>query len=126
MKTTGPGLLAFLLGLAASASVLADGGKPRAVKVTVLSTMLADLTGIGEWGFAALVEVDGYRLLFDTGHREDTVVRNAEELKVDLSNVTDVILSHNHLDHTGGLLTLSFPARSPGASGRCRRPADPG
>jgi 7,8-dihydropterin-6-yl-methyl-4-(beta-D-ribofuranosyl)aminobenzene 5'-phosphate synthase len=120
MKTTGPGLLAFVLVLAASAPLPAAEGKPRAVKVTVLSTMLTDLTGIGEWGFAALVEVDGYRLLFDTGAREETVLRNAEELKVDLGDVTDVVLSHNHGDHTGGLLTLrrSLASKSPRALSR--------
>lgn len=94
------------------------GAEPKAqdVKITVLSTMLAD-QGIGEWGFAALVEVDGYRLLFDTGAREETVLRNAEELKVDLASVTDVVLSHNHGDHTGGLLKLreSLRAKNPGA-----------
>lgn len=94
--------------------------KARDVKVTVLSTMLADLGNIGEWGFAALVEVDGYRLLFDTGAREDTVLRNAEALKVDLSSVTDVLLSHNHPDHTGGLLKLreTLRAKNPAALSR--------
>jgi 7,8-dihydropterin-6-yl-methyl-4-(beta-D-ribofuranosyl)aminobenzene 5'-phosphate synthase len=71
----------------------------------ILSTMLAD-AGIGEWGFAALVEVDGRRVLFDTGARPDTVLRNARELKIDLAGVTDVVLSHHHGDHTGGLVTL--------------------
>jgi 7,8-dihydropterin-6-yl-methyl-4-(beta-D-ribofuranosyl)aminobenzene 5'-phosphate synthase len=121
MKTARTNLLVLLLGLAASSAPLrAEEGKPRTVKVTVLSTMLADLTGIGEWGFSALVEVDGYRLLFDTGAREQTVLRNAEELKVDLSNVTDVVLSHNHGDHTGGLLTLrrSLRSKSPAALSR--------
>jgi 7,8-dihydropterin-6-yl-methyl-4-(beta-D-ribofuranosyl)aminobenzene 5'-phosphate synthase len=99
--------LAVVLALAGTAVRAADAPPDQAqdVKVTVLSTMLAD-EGIGEWGFAALVEVDGYRLLFDTGAREETVLRNAEELKVDLSNVTDVLLSHHHADHTGGLLRL--------------------
>ena len=68
--------------------------------------MLADTKGLGEWGFAALVEADGHRLLFDTGARPDTVLVNARELRVDLSGVTDVILSHHHRDHTGGLLPL--------------------
>src|SRR5512140_746267 len=77
----------------------------RAVKVTILSTMLAD-EGIGEWGFSALVEVDGRAFLFDTGAHPDTVLKNAADLKVDLSQVTDVVLSHNHDDHTGGLVTL--------------------
>ena len=77
----------------------------RSLKITILSTMLAD-EGIGEWGFAALVEVDGHRILYDTGARPTTVLENARELKIDLSDVRDVILSHNHEDHTGGLVTL--------------------
>lgn len=88
-------------------AVLAWGSDHRVekLKIQVLSTMLAD-RGIGEWGFAAIVEADGRRILFDTGARPDTVLQNARELRVDLSNVTDVILSHNHQDHTGGLMTL--------------------
>jgi 7,8-dihydropterin-6-yl-methyl-4-(beta-D-ribofuranosyl)aminobenzene 5'-phosphate synthase len=89
------------------------------VKITTLSTMLAD-EGIGEWGYAALVEVDGHRLLFDTGARPRTVLENARELGVDLSTVEDVVLSHNHGDHTGGLLTLrrELMASNPRALGR--------
>ena len=68
--------------------------------------MLADTKGLGEWGFAALVEADGHRLLFDTGARPETVLTNARELGIDLAGVTDVVLSHHHGDHTGGLLTL--------------------
>jgi 7,8-dihydropterin-6-yl-methyl-4-(beta-D-ribofuranosyl)aminobenzene 5'-phosphate synthase len=78
--------------------------------VTVLSTNVADSfrehTLIGEWGFSALVESNGKRLLFDTGAAPETVLRNAEALGIDLSTVTDVVLSHSHWDHTGGLLTL--------------------
>ena len=77
----------------------------RSLKVTILSTMLAD-EGIGEWGFAALVEADGKKILFDTGARPNTVLENAKELKIDLTGVQDVILSHFHDDHTTGLMTL--------------------
>jgi 7,8-dihydropterin-6-yl-methyl-4-(beta-D-ribofuranosyl)aminobenzene 5'-phosphate synthase len=89
------------------------------LKITVLSTMLADV-GIGEWGYAALVEVDGRKFLFDTGARPETVLRNAQELRVDLSEITDLVLSHHHGDHTGGLLTLrrELSQRNPGALGR--------
>lgn len=89
------------------AAALACGAEHRVekLKIQILSTMLAD-RGVGEWGFAAIVEADGRRILFDTGARPDTVLQNARELRVDLSNVTDVILSHNHQDHTGGLMTL--------------------
>jgi len=90
--------------------VLLAGASPaqtvKALKIQILSTMLTADEGIGEWGFSALVEVDGHRILFDTGARPETVLNNARELKVDLSGVPDAILSHNHGDHTGGLKTL--------------------
>ena len=93
----------------------------RSARITILSTMLADTKGLGEWGFAALVEADGHRLLFDTGARPDTVLANARELGIDLSGVTDVILSHHHGDHTGGLLALrrALMKDRPGALSRC-------
>jgi 7,8-dihydropterin-6-yl-methyl-4-(beta-D-ribofuranosyl)aminobenzene 5'-phosphate synthase len=90
-----------------------SGHKVASLDVTILSTMLAD-EGFGEWGFSALVEVDGKRILFDTGGNEDTVQRNLQRLKLDLSDVDLVILSHNHDDHTTGLLPLrrQFGAKS--------------
>jgi 7,8-dihydropterin-6-yl-methyl-4-(beta-D-ribofuranosyl)aminobenzene 5'-phosphate synthase len=80
----------------------------KAMKVTVLSTMLVggSREGVGEWGFAAVLDVDGRRWLIDTGARAETVMQNAAELKVDLSDITDLVITHNHDDHTGGLLTL--------------------
>src|SRR5262245_25309920 len=115
--------LSVLWVLAAGAGVAhaqPSEARAKAVKVTVLSTMLTDADGVGEWGSAALVEVDGYRLLFDTGARRETVLRNAEEMKVDLADVSDVVLSHHHGDHTGGLLTLrqALGARNPVALSR--------
>ena len=76
------------------------------IRITTLSTMLADLQGVGEWGFSALVETSHGAFLFDTGERPGTVLQNARELGVDLSEVEDVILTHHHFDHTGGLVTL--------------------
>lgn len=77
------------------------------LKITLLSTMLVSThDGTGEWGFSALVEADGHKVLIDTGAMPDTVLKNAEQLKIDLSTVQEVILTHNHSDHTGGLLRL--------------------
>src|SRR5450432_1364565 len=95
--------LAGLLLLAPLTCTAAD--RVASLEVRLLSTMLAD-SGFGEWGFAALVVADGHRILFDTGAHPDTVLRNARELGIDLSNVPDVILSHHHLDHTAGLVAL--------------------
>jgi len=104
--------LAVFLATASLASIAAaQQRRAQSVDVTVLSTMLADTAGIGEWGFSALVVVDGHRILFDTGARPETVLNNVRELKVDLTNVTDVILTHNHGDHTGRLITLRRAVR---------------
>ena len=87
------------------AAETASSARVKTLKITVLSTMLAD-EGIGEWGFAALVDADGRRILFDTGFRRDTVLKNAEELGIDLTTITDVVLSHHHDDHVGGLMKM--------------------
>lgn len=73
------------------------------VNVTILVENTTPTPGIrGEYGFAALVEVDGKPFLFDTGSA-DAVFANAEALGIDLAGVNDVVISHGHFDHTGGL-----------------------
>lgn len=117
-----PALLVCLLFFTASV-IRAQSSKPlhevHSLKITILSTMLAD-DGIGEWGFAALVEADGHKILFDTGARPATVLENARELKINLADVQDVILSHFHGDHTTGLMTLrrEFARSNPAALSR--------
>ena len=112
------GLLALIPAAAAAQS--SGAAAVNTVKVTVLSTMLvggAGASGIGEWGFAAVVDADGRRILIDTGARAETVLKNVAELNIDLSDITDVVLTHNHGDHTGGLLALrrEFMKKNPRA-----------
>jgi len=56
----------------------------------------------------------------DTGARPGTVLENAQELGLDLSGVTHVVLTHNHGDHTGGLLTIrrALKVKNPAALSR--------
>ena len=92
-----------------STAGIALAQKPQqaeALEVTILSSNLANGATIGEWGFSALIQVDDKCILFDAGRYPDTVLRNAKVLNVDLSCVTDVVLSHFHFDHTTGLLPL--------------------
>jgi 7,8-dihydropterin-6-yl-methyl-4-(beta-D-ribofuranosyl)aminobenzene 5'-phosphate synthase len=104
MKTRISGIIGTLL-----LTAIAVGQETAFVselKVTTLSTMLTEFQGVGEWGFAALIEADGHTVLLDTGARPHTVLKNAEELGIDLSTVDTVIMTHNHWDHSGGLVTL--------------------
>ncbi len=121
-------LCGFLTLIPAATSAQSSGAVPvKAVKVTVLSTMLvggAGANGIGEWGFAAVLEADGRRILIDTGARAETVLKNVTEMKIDLADITDVVLTHNHGDHTGGLIALrrEFMKKNPRALSRVHVP----
>ena len=56
-----------------------------------------------DWGFAALVEYGGRRVLFDTGNDAAIFARNVTQLGVDLTRLDAVVISHRHGDHTTGL-----------------------
>jgi 7,8-dihydropterin-6-yl-methyl-4-(beta-D-ribofuranosyl)aminobenzene 5'-phosphate synthase len=74
------------------------------VRLRFLSTQITtDPAARAEWGFSALIEADGAGLLFDTGNLPDTVTVNAKVLNVRLQGIHDLVLSHWHSDHTGGV-----------------------
>jgi 7,8-dihydropterin-6-yl-methyl-4-(beta-D-ribofuranosyl)aminobenzene 5'-phosphate synthase len=55
------------------------------------------------WGFSALVEYGGKRILFDTGGNAEIFEHNVKALGVDLTKLDFVVLSHRHGDHISGL-----------------------
>lgn len=67
---------------------------------------------IAEHGFAALIETPSSSDLFDTGQGFG-LLNNAQEMGRDLSRITSVVLSHGHLDHSGGLTALLNHLRRP-------------
>lgn len=56
-----------------------------------------------DWGFAALVEYGGKRILFDAGNDAKILQHNVERLGIDLKRLDAVVISHRHGDHTSGL-----------------------
>ena len=56
-----------------------------------------------DWGFAALIEYDGLRILFDTGNNATVFRDNVAKLAIDLSALDLVAISHRHGDHTSGI-----------------------
>ncbi len=120
MPTALPLRWCCLLAFVASLLGAAERPQVQSLKITVLSTMLADGDELGEWGFAALVEADGKKILFDTGAKTDVVLKNLQTLKLSLADVPDVVLSHWHWDHVGGFMTLrrAFMAATPAALAR--------
>ena len=59
-----------------------------------------------DWGFAALVEYGGKRILFDTGNNARIFEHNIKALGVDLRKLDFVVISHRHADHTSGIAYL--------------------
>jgi 7,8-dihydropterin-6-yl-methyl-4-(beta-D-ribofuranosyl)aminobenzene 5'-phosphate synthase len=59
-----------------------------------------------DWGYSALVEYGGKRILFDTGNDADKFAHNLKQLRVDPASLDCVVISHRHGDHTNGLLYL--------------------
>jgi len=59
-----------------------------------------------DWGFAAVVEYGGKRILFDTGNNARIFEQNVKALGVDLQKIDFVVISHRHADHTSGITYL--------------------
>jgi 7,8-dihydropterin-6-yl-methyl-4-(beta-D-ribofuranosyl)aminobenzene 5'-phosphate synthase len=80
-----------------------------------------------DWGFSCLIEGTEKTILFDTGTQPQILMHNVEVLGVDLKKVDQIVISHDHGDHTGGLpavleknpnVTVFFPISFPGEFGR--------
>ena len=65
-----------------------------------------------EFGLSLFIEVNGRRIPFDTGAGE-ALLPNAARMGFDLKSATDIVLSHGHYDHTGGLAKLVPPPQTP-------------
>jgi 7,8-dihydropterin-6-yl-methyl-4-(beta-D-ribofuranosyl)aminobenzene 5'-phosphate synthase len=90
-----------LVGIATPAAIQAAEYKNH---ITILYNAFgADATMTKDWGFSALVEVSGKRILFDTGDNADIFAANVKAKGIDLKNLDYVVLSHRHSDHMAGL-----------------------
>jgi 7,8-dihydropterin-6-yl-methyl-4-(beta-D-ribofuranosyl)aminobenzene 5'-phosphate synthase len=72
------------------------------MRLTVLVENQASFYLRGEWGLSFFIEAEGQRILFDFGV-SDLFLINAALLKIDLSKLDYLILSHGHVDHAWGL-----------------------
>jgi 7,8-dihydropterin-6-yl-methyl-4-(beta-D-ribofuranosyl)aminobenzene 5'-phosphate synthase len=73
-------------------------------KVTILYDAFGESKELTrDWGFSALVEHNGKRILFDTGNDAVIFEHNVKALGVDLTKLDFVVISHRHADHTTGL-----------------------
>jgi 7,8-dihydropterin-6-yl-methyl-4-(beta-D-ribofuranosyl)aminobenzene 5'-phosphate synthase len=94
----------IIAGVFATESSAATAPPPH---ITVLFDAFGqDAAMTKDWGYSALVQIGGKRILFDTGGNSEILARNAKAKGVDLSKLDFVVLSHRHSDHLGGLSYL--------------------
>jgi 7,8-dihydropterin-6-yl-methyl-4-(beta-D-ribofuranosyl)aminobenzene 5'-phosphate synthase len=100
--------LLLLVGCAATTSASPTGsGGPSKAQITVLYDAFGKPSPMQkDWGYAALVEYGGKRILFDSGNNPEVLAQNAKAKDVDLSKLDFVVMSHRHGDHMGGLAYL--------------------
>jgi 7,8-dihydropterin-6-yl-methyl-4-(beta-D-ribofuranosyl)aminobenzene 5'-phosphate synthase len=98
-------------GVAEGANPQSQASTPQRTTTKSQITILYDAFGHDfslkkDWGFSALVEVGGKRVLFDTGNNSEIFAHNVRAKGVDLTKLDFVVMSHRHGDHMGGLSYL--------------------
>ncbi len=87
------------------------------MKISILTENTAGTGFLAEHGLSYLIDYDGEKILFDTGHTS-VFLHNAGLLGLDLINlVKTIVLSHGHWDHGDGLRFIDnkFLLTHPGA-----------
>jgi 7,8-dihydropterin-6-yl-methyl-4-(beta-D-ribofuranosyl)aminobenzene 5'-phosphate synthase len=130
LKFLGALLLGGLALGAGESQFAAVRGDPdeQTLRLTVLYDNYLHQAGTrADWGFSCLIEGTEKIILFDTGTQPQILMHNVDTLGVDLKKVEQVVISHNHGDHTGGLpavlernpnVTVFFPISFPAEFGR--------
>lgn len=97
--------VSLLVLLVAVPPASADDTISKKVQITVLYDAFGNTPAMQkDWGYSALVEYDGKRILFDTGNNPDILAQNVKAKGVDFSKLDFVVMSHRHGDHMGGLV----------------------
>jgi 7,8-dihydropterin-6-yl-methyl-4-(beta-D-ribofuranosyl)aminobenzene 5'-phosphate synthase len=97
-------VVALVAGIVAIVAPAANAAAASEGRITVLYDAFGtDSTMTKDWGFSALVEIAGKRILFDTGDNAEIFAANVKAKGIDLTNLDFVVLSHRHSDHMAGL-----------------------
>lgn len=102
----GPLLLVLLIAMQTVGTACMADAEPNAppIEITVLydNYVLCEECR-ADWGFSCLIAGMEKTILFDAGAHGKILLDNMDTLQVNAGDVELVVISHDHLDHTGGL-----------------------
>lgn len=99
-----PAAAALVAGCAATQPPTLPAPDPDALRITVLYDAFGETSALRkDWGFAALIEYRGKRILFDTGNNAEIFAHNVRARGIDLTRLDFAVVSHRHGDHMAGL-----------------------
>jgi 7,8-dihydropterin-6-yl-methyl-4-(beta-D-ribofuranosyl)aminobenzene 5'-phosphate synthase len=96
--------------------MLTDMQAAKSVRITTLADNVVYVSRLlGQFGFSAHLEIRGNKdkkhfLVFDTGSNKNAVLHNIKALKLDLTPVESIVLSHGHYDHTSATVEIAKKA----------------
>lgn len=108
LKCVVAAIVSLLIGTYAYAGGQAEEQPANAILQQPRLTVLYDAFGKPsemekDWGYSALIELGGRRILFDTGNDAVVFANNVKAKGIDLATIDFVVMSHRHSDHIGGL-----------------------
>jgi 7,8-dihydropterin-6-yl-methyl-4-(beta-D-ribofuranosyl)aminobenzene 5'-phosphate synthase len=96
--------VAILSGTIAAATPVTRASAESGNQITIIYDAFGiDAKMTKDWGFSALLEIAGKRILFDTGDNAEIFAANVKAKGIDLTRLDFVVLSHRHSDHMAGL-----------------------
>ena len=108
LATLSPLMISFCLGACTTPYREQSTTAAQEAKITVLYDAFGKTTTMQkDWGFSALIEYGGKRILFDTGNNAEIFAHNVKAKGVDLTKLDFVVVTHRHGDHTSGLNFLT-------------------
>lgn len=74
------------------------------MKITVVFNNFSMNEGlVSAWGMGAVVDTGKEKILFNTGSDGGVLLENMKSVGISPLEISRVVISHNHWDHTGGL-----------------------
>jgi len=96
--------ITFILFLIFTLINKASGLEMKHISITILYDNHIYSEGLKtDWGFSCIIKGTEKTILFDTGGSGKILLYNINQLKVNPKDVEIVTISHNHMDHAGGL-----------------------